>query len=335
MRIFITGIAGFLGANLADHFLKNGHVVAGNDNLVGGLLSNVPKSVRFYNLSCEDLDGMRKAIEGSDAVIHCAAYAHEGLSVFSPFAITSNIVSGSVSVFSAAISCNVKRIVFCSSTARYGSIKTPFKESDRPMPQDPYGIAKLAAEDILKNLAHTHNFEYNIVVPHNIIGIKQRYDDPYRNVASIMVNLMLQNREPIIYGDGNQKRSFSDVRDCIHSIDKVTLDKNIKNETINIGPGEDENFITINNLFEEISNKLNFNKKPIYYPDRPQEVKISTCSSEKSRRLLNYKTKYTVSQSLDSIIDYIKISGVKEFSYDYDIEIKNEKTPETWLKKIF
>ena len=148
-------------------------------------------------------------------------------------------------MFSAAISNNVKRIVFCSSIARYGEVPIPYKENQRVNPSDPYGISKLAAEKILINLSNTYNIEYNIAVPHNIIGIKQKYDDPFRNVASIMINLMLQNRQPIIYGDGEQKRSFSDVDDCIYCIDKLATDPNIKSEIVNIGPGP-ENEITIN-----------------------------------------------------------------------------------------
>ena len=85
----------------------------------------------------------------------------EGLSVFSPYIITSNIISGSTSVFSAAISAKVKRIVHCSSMARYGEIKVPFKENDLPKPVDPYGIAKLASEKILINLSEVHELLTN------------------------------------------------------------------------------------------------------------------------------------------------------------------------------
>ena len=91
---------------------------------------------------------------------------------------------------------------------KYGNIATPFKETDLVNPVDPYGVSKVAAENILKILSKTHNIEYNIAVPHNIIGPKQKYDDPYRNVASIMINLILQNRQPIIYGDGDKKDLF-------------------------------------------------------------------------------------------------------------------------------
>jgi len=159
MHIFITGVAGFLGSNLANFYLSKNFKVSGNDNLVGGELINVNKKVNFYNVDCEDYKNLKKIFKGVDVVVHAAAYAHEGLSVFSPHLISKNIVSGSTAVFSAAISNKVKRIVFCSSMARYGEIKIPFHEDDTPDPVDPYGVAKLAAEKILINLNKIHGVE--------------------------------------------------------------------------------------------------------------------------------------------------------------------------------
>ena len=333
MHIFITGIAGFLGSNLADYYLNKNFKVSGNDNLVGGDIENVDKRVNFFGIDCENLDSMTKAMKGVDVVCHAAAYAHEGLSSFSPTLICSNNVTGSTSVFTAAIKNNVKRIVFCSSMARYGDISTPFRETDILNPVDPYGVSKVAAENILKILSKTHNIEYNIAVPHNIIGPKQKYNDPYRNVASIMINLILQNRQPIIYGDGEQKRSFSDIQDCIFCLDKMITDPKIKSQTINIGP--DEDFITINEIYALIANKMKFNKAAINQSERPNEVRYANCSADKARKLLNYKTSVSLDESLDKLIRFISQRGPKKFEYIHDLEIINDKTPNTWTKKIF
>lgn len=333
MHIFITGIAGFLGSNLADFYLKKNYKVSGCDNLLGGSLENVDKKVNFHKVDIEDFDKLSNIMKNVDLVCHAAAYAHEGLSNFSPVMFARNNVVGSVSVFTAAIKNKVKRIVYCSSMARYGSLKPPFNENDKPNPVDPYGISKLAAEKILINLCETNNVEYNIAVPHNIIGPKQKFDDPFRNVVSIMTNMMLQNRRPIIYGDGEQKRSFSDIDDCIFCIDKLLLDKKINKEVVNIGP--DENFITINQLFEILSNNLKFNKSPKYYKDRPNEVKYAKCSAEKARKLLNYKTTISLEQSIQKVVDYVKLNGPKKFLYNYEIELNNNLVPITWKKKLF
>ena len=334
MHIFITGIAGFLGSNLAEYYLKKNFKVSGCDNLIGGSLDNIDiKKVNFFKANCEDFEMMKKITKDVDILCHAAAYAHEGLSSFSPVLISNNNVTGSVSVFTAAIVNKVKRIVYCSSMARYGNIRIPFREDDETKPVDPYGVSKVAAENILKILSNTHNFEYNIAVPHNIIGPKQKYDDPYRNVVSIMINLMLQKKNPIIYGDGNQKRTFSDIEDCIYCLDKLLTDPQIVSQVVNIGP--DEEFVSINELYRLLSNKLKFNLEPKYLEDRPNEVKEATCSADKARKILGYKTSISLDKSLDKIINYISEKGPKAFQYNYPLEINNEKTPITWKEKLF
>jgi UDP-glucose 4-epimerase len=334
MHIFITGIAGFLGSNLAEYYLKKNFKVSGCDNLIGGNLENIDVSkINFFKANCEDFELMKKITKDVDILCHAAAYAHEGLSSFSPVLIASNNVTGSVSVFTAAIVNKVKRIVYCSSMARYGNIKIPFREDDELKPVDPYGVSKVAAENILKILSKTHNFEYNIAVPHNIIGPKQKYDDPYRNVVSIMINLMLQKKRPIIYGDGNQKRTFSDIDDCIYCLDKLLTDPNIVSQVVNIGP--DEEYTSINELYRMLSNKLKFNLEPRYHEDRPNEVKEATCSADKARKILGYKTTVSLDDSLNKIISYISQKGPKNFQYNYPLEINNERTPLSWKEKLF
>ena len=144
---------------------------------------------------------------------------------------------------------------------------------------------------------------------------------------------MMQKRQPIIYGDGNQKRCFSDIEDCIYCLDKLITDKNVVSETINIEP--DDEFLTINELFKMIANKLQFNEEPKYYPDRLNEVKHATCSSDKARKILNYKTSTSLDKSIDKVIKFISKKGVKKFKYNYMLEIINDNTPPTWKNKLF
>ena len=102
-----------------------------------------------------------------------------------------------------------------------------------------------------------------------------------------------------------------------------------------IGKYQKANYISINELYKLISNKLKFNKEPIYYPDRPNEVKYANCSAEKSKKILGYKKNKNIDESIDDIIKYIKNRGTRDFKYDYNLEILNDKTPVTWRKKIF
>lgn len=332
-KIFITGIAGFLGSHLADAMLKEGYIVEGNDNFLGGTIDNLPAGVHCYEADCRNLDKMTEIMKGADIVYHCAAAPYEGLSVFSPTEIVGGIVTGTTATVTAAIRNKVKRFIYMSSMARYGNNKYPFTEDMIPAPEDPYGISKVAGEDILKMLSEIHDMEYVIAVPHNIIGPRQKYDDPFRNVVSIMINLMLQGRQPIIYGDGQQKRCFSDVDDVIPALVKMATEDGMDKQIFNVGP--DEEFITINELAQRLSDILNVYLKPEYYPGRPQEVEFATCSSDKLRNIFNYETKWSLMESLRKMIDDIKNKGTKPFEYHIDIEIQNDKTPKTWTERKF
>lgn len=332
MRIFITGVAGFLGSHLAKRLHGLGHTIVGNDNMIGGDEYNIYDFVEFHNVDCCNFEKMKEIITGCDIVYHCAATAHEGFSVFSPSLITRNNFDASISTFSAAIACGVKRIVFCSSMARYGNQKTPFTEDMKPSPVDPYGIAKVAAEEILKVLGDVHGVEWMIAVPHNIVGPNQKYDDPFRNVMSIMLNRNLMNQPAIIYGDGKQTRCFSYIDDCIVCLEKMGLDSSLNKEIINIGP--DEEFITINDLADLCANETGFNGTPTYYDSgRPLEVKHAICSSDKARKLLNYKTSTTVREAVKHTANFIRMRGTQPFKYYLPIEINNDKIPKTWTER--
>tara|TARA_B100001123_G_C15199275_1_gene982653 strand:- start:211 stop:1227 length:1017 start_codon:yes stop_codon:yes gene_type:complete len=330
-KVLVTGVAGFLGSHLAEKLSNKGHEVIGVDNMSGGYKDNVPETIKFYKLDCCDLKKVNEVMKNIDVVYHCAATAHEGLSVFSPYEITKNNFLASVSVFTAAVSNKVKRVIFCSSMARYGDQKTPFTENMNPKPVDPYAISKVAAENVLMNLCELNNIEWVIAVPHNIIGPRQKYDDPFRNVVSIMINRMLQKKAPIIYGDGKQKRCFSYIDDCLSCLIPMLDQKNLNKQIINIGP--DEEFVTINEVSEICSNITGNNLKPIYRKDRPREVKHATCSAKKARDLLNYRTKTTLKEGISKTFEYIKERGPKPFNYYINLEIENELTPYSWVKK--
>ena len=332
-RIFITGVAGFLGSHLADAFLADGHTVVGCDNMIGGYLDNVPEGVEFHQTDCNDFAKMKEYMQGVDIVYHCAATAYEGLSVFSPHMVTQHIVTASTGVISAAIANNVRRFVMCSSMARYGTNAVPFTEDMEPKPQDPYGIGKYMSELILQNLAEVHGMEWVVAVPHNIIGPRQKYDDPYRNVASIFINLMLQGRQPYIYGDGNQMRCFSYYSDDIDPLKKMAFSPDVVGQVINIGP--DDEFVTINELAQLTARLLDFDLDIIHTRGRPQEVLLANCSAEKARRLLGYEPKIKLEDGIQQMIDWIRDRGPRPFIYHLDLEILNDKTPETWSKWLF
>ena len=333
MKVLVTGVAGFMGSHLAEELYKRGHEVYGIDNLIGGYEDNVPEGVTWWQADLNDFDAVEGMFKGIDLVVHSACTAYEGLSVFSPALVTRNTSHITTVALSASIKHGVKKFVHMSSMARYGKQDTlPFTEDMIPKPQDPYGIAKLAAEQLVANISSTHGMEYVILVPHNIIGSRQKYDDPFRNVASIMINRILQGKKPIIYGDGEQVRSFSFWKDVSNPL-IIACETDVANGmVINIGP--DEESVTINELFKIVSKIMNYEGDAIYMPGRPQEVKHAVCSADLARKVLGYKTTTNLEDGLTEMAEWIKIKGVKPFNYHLPLEFITEKTPKTWTDQL-
>ncbi len=332
MKVLVSGVAGFLGSHLAEAFVRQGHNVVGCDNLISGDLGNVPEGVEFVDADCCDVEAMRRLTAGAELVYHCAAVATEGLSVFSPATVSQHVYQNTAGLLAGCAGNGLRRFVFCSSMARYGSGEIPFREDQEPKPVDPYGIAKYAAEMLVANVCETHEIEYTIAVPHNIIGPRQKYNDPYRNVASIMVNLMLQGRPPIVYGDGSQKRCFSFVQDCVEPLVKMGCAEDMNREVINIGP--DDEVITIRELVAVINDLLGTELEPTFVGGRPREVKYAICSAEKARKQLGYEPKVNLRDGLQSIVNWIRDNGPKPFDYYIPIEINTDLVPETWTKRL-
>lgn len=333
MNILITGGQGFVGSHLANRYKKQGHNVISIDSGIGGYLDNLT-NIKNYKIDCSDFKKVCEIFKKYkfDLVIHSACTPYEGLSVVSPILVTRNTFDATVCILTASIKFKIKRFVYLSSMARYGSQKTPFTEEMNTAPEDPYGIAKVASEEVVKCLCDANNVEWVIAVPHNIYGPNQVYDDPYRNVVSIFLHRQLKKKPAIIYGDGEQKRCFSYIDDTLQVFDQICFDKKSKGEIFNIGP--DEDYISIKELADLCANATNFNEPHQFLANRPKEVKYATCSSNKIRKYFNYNTSVDLSEGIEKTLQYIKKRGLKEFNYNLPIEIDNELTPKSWTKKL-
>lgn len=340
MKIFITGIAGLIGYNLAK-FLVNTYKdveIVGIDNGIGGVDRNLKELSNYNNIEVvkgdiTDTELIKVLMQGADTVIHTAAYPYEGLSVFSPSIVANSIVTGTLSVASACIHNNVRLLINCSSMARYGEQIPPFTEDMPRKPVDPYGLAKAQAEEHLELLSKIHGLNFVTVVPHNVIGVGQRYYDPFRNVVSIMISRTLQGKPIVVYGDGEQKRSFSDVTDCVKAIHAIMIsDRDLCGQVYNIGP--DHNEISVKQLGNIVLNTCNSTLNNfIFFPDRPIEVKNAYCSSDKIKNEFNYNTTYSTEETIEAMVNWIK-EDVREFSYHLPLEFITDKTPATWTQKL-
>lgn len=333
-NVLVTGAAGLLGSWLAGYLAAEGNNVYGIDNESVGFRENVPDNIKYAKIDMRWQGAMQSLIEEvkPSHIFHLASLAHEGLSQFSPRLVTENNYNIFLNLIIPTINNGLERFLFTSSTAIYGAQRPPFDEKLPLQPVDVYGVSKAATESTLAILADVHGFDYTIVRPHNIIGPRQNMSDPYRNVAAIMMNRVLQGKEPIIYGDGNQTRAFSYVDDVTPYLAKAGFLEETKGEIINIGPLEE---FTINHLAETILKVAErTDLVPIHVADRPKEVKHAYCTNNKAIKLLGYKTSTKFEDGIRKMWEWAKKRGPQEFKYLDELELKGKNLPSTWGEKL-
>ncbi len=236
-RSLVTGGAGFMGSHVAETLLAMDHQVVVLDDLSGGFRDNVPEGATFVEGSVTDHELLDRLFSrySFDNVYHLAAYAAEGLSHFIKRFNYENNLLGSVNLINASVNSGVKRFVFTSSIAVYGSGQTPLSESMTPVPEDPYGIAKLAVEQELRVSHEMFGLDYIIFRPHNVYGERQNTGDRYRNVVGIFMNQLLKGEPMTIFGDGEQFRAFTHIADVAPIIASSVNYPDAINQIFNIG----------------------------------------------------------------------------------------------------
>lgn len=237
-KVLVTGAGGFIGSHVCDHLINNGYDVTALDDLSGGFEDNVNEKAEFVQGSVNDVELMNDLFRKNQFkyVFHLAAYAAEGLSHFIRRFNYQNNLIGSINLINASINTGtVSCFVFTSSIAVYGKNQLPMKEENIPLPEDPYGVSKLAVEQDLKAAHEMFGLNYIIFRPHNVYGERQNIGDPYRNVVGIFMNQIMQGKKLTIFGDGLQTRAFSHIDDVAPIIAKSIEIPEAYNETFNIG----------------------------------------------------------------------------------------------------
>ena len=320
MKIFVTGCAGLLGANYTRHLLNNGHEVIGIDDLSGGYKAFIAEGEKFKFIKL-NLERRKKVIElfeeyKPDILFHFAAYAAEGLSPFiRNFNYRNNLIC-SANLINECINHNTK-FIFTSSMAVYGEQEPPFAEDKRPQPVDPYGVAKYAVECDLKLAHEQFGLRYNIVRPHNVLGIYQNIWDRYRNVIGIFIRKTLNGQPILVYGDGEQTRAFSDIKYYMKPFDKLLTD--CDNEIFNIGA---DKYFTLNEVaktVQEIGKKYGY-EVPIEHGEPRHEVKHAYCNHDKAKNLLKFKDDTKLEELIDSIFVWaMKQPNRKVKTMEYEV----------------
>ena len=320
MKIFVTGCAGLLGANYTRHLLNNGHEVIGIDDLSGGYKAFIAEGENFKFIKL-NLERRKKVVElfeeyKPEILLHFAAYAAEGLSPFiRNFNYRNNLIC-SANLINECITHNTK-MIFTSSMAVYGEQEPPFTEDKRPQPVDPYGIAKYAVECDLKLAYEQFGLRYNIIRPHNVLGIYQNIWDKYRNVIGIFIRKTLNGEPILVYGDGEQTRAFSDIKYYMEPFDKLLTD--CDNEIFNIGA---DKYFTLNEVaktVQKIGKKYGY-EVPIEHGEPRHEVKHAYCNHDKAKNLLKFKDDTKLEELIDSIFVWaMKQPNRKVKTMEYEV----------------
>jgi UDP-glucose 4-epimerase len=308
MKIFVTGCAGLLGANYTRHLLANGHEVIGIDDLSGGYKAFVTKGEKFSFVKL-NLERRKKIVElfeehKPEVLVHFAAYAAEGLSPFIRNYNYRNNLICSANLINECIKHDTK-FIFTSSMAVYGEQEPPFTEDKRPQPIDPYGIAKYAVECDLKLAHEQFGLRYNIVRPHNVLGIYQNIWDKYRNVIGIFIRKTLNGQPILVYGDGEQTRAFSDIKYYMEPFDRLLTEYD--GETFNIGA---DKYFTLNEVAEavqKVGKKYGY-EVPIEHGEPRHEVKHAYCDHTKAKSMLQFSD----GTNLDNLIESMFVWAMKQ-----------------------
>lgn len=327
MNSLVTGGAGFIGSHVVDELVALGHTVVALDDLSGGFKDNVHPRATFVEGSILDT-GLLESLFSQyhfDYVFHLAAYAAEGLSHFIKRFNYNNNLIGSVNLINCSVNYEVKCFVFTSSIAVYGKNQVPMREDMIPMPEDSYGIAKLAVE---RELAVTHEMfglNYIIFRPHNVYGERQNIGDKYRNVVGIFMNQILQGKSLTIFGEGNQTRAFSYIKDVAPIIAKSIDTKKAYNSTFNVGA---DTPYSVNTLAEKVGEAMG-TRAEIQHLDPRNEVVHAFSSHEKARTIFQLGTPFPLDKGLAAMAAWVKKVGARKSSKFDNIEIL-KNLPPSW-----
>jgi len=306
MKILVTGGAGFIGSNIVDEYISQGHKVVVVDNLSSGKVSNLNKKAKFYQVDIRDKLGLKKIFqkEKIEVINHHAAQIDVRKSVAEPeFDAEVNII-GTLNLLQLGIKHKIKKFIFASSGGTiYGECKNlPAPKEDAVYkPESPYGCAKLAIEYYLGYYNTIYGLNTAVLRYANVYGPRQ---DPFgeAGVVAIFANRMLNNEDLYIYGDGEQLRDFVFVKDVVNA-NVLCLKKDFKKIVVNIGTGE---AISVNKLFYEMKKITGYTKKAIYKPARKGELFKSYLNNSLAKKILSWEPKKIFSNGLKDTIEYFK-----------------------------
>ena len=293
----ITGGAGFIGSNLANHLVKIGHKVIILDNFVSGKRSNLEhlkkKDVKIIKIDVSKNKNLNKYLKGADYIFHLAAFAQIMPSIKNPKKYFKNNVIGTLKVLEAAKSIKIKKLIYAASSSCYGSSKKiPTSEKDKIELNNPYAATKFLGEELVMKYASIFKMPNISFRFFNVYGPKINISGPY---SAVIGNFLFQkkNNKPLtIVGNGQQTRDFIHIDDLVSAFLKAIKSKKV-NKIYNLGSGKRT---SINTIAKIIGGKKKF------IPTRPGETKHSLANISKLKKEINWKPKTSINTGIKKLL---------------------------------
>lgn len=305
--ILVTGVAGFIGSNLADRLLQEGFRVIGIDNLSYGVIEQVPTGVEFHQLDIRSAQ-IYPLFEGVEAVYHLAAKNCISDCQQDPLETSDINVTGTVNVFEASRRGKAHKVIYAESSALYeGSTVLPTPESE-VHPQSFYAVSKLAGMAFAEAYRQFYGLRTTALRYFCVYGPRQDYRRTIPPLMSAFVIKLLQGQRPTIYGTGDKRRDFiyvDDVNDFhLRCLDDPRTDGNV----YNLGSGVS---YSVREIFDAIAHLLGSDLEPIYQPDLPGEAQ-TTLADISAAQALGWQPRVSLETGLLHAIDYIKAHVMTE-----------------------
>jgi nucleoside-diphosphate-sugar epimerase len=307
-RVLVTGAAGFIGSHTVDALLYNEYQVTGLDNFARRPAQNMAHrsnaSFTFLRGDLQNVDDVKKALEGVSTVIHLAVMRGSGKTFDEGMRIHETNATGTLQLLRAAVEAGVRRFVFASSATVYGKRNEPPHGEDMlPHPESSYAASKIAAEGYCTAFRSMYGLETVVLRYMNVYGPRAQNDD-HASVVVKFADRLLQNQPPYIFGDDEQSRDFTYVEDVAKANLLAIQSEGAVGEIINIGTGRPT---TIKELAEEMAKLLNIHPiRPILKLRRPWDIQTSWADIGKARTLLGYEPETNLTQGLRRFLEWYK-----------------------------
>lgn len=315
VNILVTGAAGFIGSNLVDRLLKDGHKVIGVDNLSTGTELNLPnnKRFKFHKFDLTNSEALNLLLENDkiDVVMHLAGNASIVSAMTNPTVDVQNNIVTTMNIVNACIQHKIPRLLHASTMVVYGADNVNKLETDACVPTSTYGLTKYAGERYVMNAAVRTDlpFDFNVTAfrMFNVYGPKQDLNNPYQGVVAIFIGNIKAKKSITIHGDGEQTRDFIYIDDVVEAWVKSIDEKKTYGQIFNLGSGKEH---SINHIVAKIVEQMDkgsvfptpINRNPV----RQGDISRCVANTDKLRKALKWKPKVEFEDGLIKFINYVR-----------------------------